>query len=861
MAKSKLFLIDAHALCYRAFFAIQNLRTSYGQPTNAVFGFINTLKKILKDFKPDYMAACFDVGKKTHRQVKFAEYKIHRPSMPDELISQIPLIKELILAYNIPVFELEGFEADDVIATIAKKIGSKDVEVIIVSGDKDMLQLVQGNIKMFDYRKEEIVDAKGVKERYGFEPKHIVDFIGLAGDKTDNIPGVDGVGKVTATSLIQDYGSLEQILKNVDKIKSQKLSEKLKDQKNQALMSKDLALLDTSVPIDFNLKGLKVVDPDTEKLSQFFSRMEFRRLVEGLGAPTAAQEAPLNLQRTSIKTKKDIQELVETIEKQKYFALALESSFEDDLAASQDLVVAIDEKHVFIVSPERINDIKDVFENIAITKICHDSKALLKILNERNIVMAGKIFDVMLAGYLLEASQSVKDIGILSFKYLKRALPKESGLDQKVSAMIGLFKIFRKELQEKSLLKLFEEIEIPLSYVLYRMEQEGVCLDVKFFKKLSVEANKEITSLSKKIYKMAGEEFNLNSPKQLSHILFEKLKLPAVKKTKTGFSTDEGVLHKLALKHKLPALLLEYRQLTKLTTTYIDALPKLLDVKTKRIHANFDQTGTETGRLSSRNPNLQNIPIRTELGRQIRKAFIPSDKNHIIVSADYSQIELRILAHLSQDKNLIRAFKEDEDIHQFTAGLIFDVKKDKVTREMRVAAKRVNFGIVYGMSAFGLSKDLGVSQPEAQEFIDKYFLRYPKVSEYMQSEIKKAEKEGFVLTLLNRRRYIPEIHSDNMSIRQFAQRQAINTPVQGSAADLIKLAMIQVQEKIDIEQLNSRMTITVHDELVFDVLEGEKARMVDLIKKEMESPLKLSVPIQVSIKAGQNWLELSEVKQ
>ncbi|MDP8266080.1 MAG: DNA polymerase I [Candidatus Aceula meridiana] len=859
MAKPKLFLIDAHALCYRAFFAIQNLRTSYGQPTNAVFGFINTLKKILKDFKPDYMAACFDVGKKTHRQEKFAEYKVHRPSMPDDLISQIPLIKELILAYNIPVFELEGFEADDVIATISKGISPKDAEVIIVSGDKDMLQLIEGNIKMFDYRREEIVDAKGVKDRYGFEPKHIVDFIGLAGDKTDNIPGVDGVGKVTATNLIQEYGSLEQILKNVDKIKSQKLSEKLSNQKDQALMSKDLALLDMKVPIDFSLKDLKVTEPDTEKLRQFFSRMEFRRLAEGLGVPTAAQEVSLKLQKTSIETKKDAEDLVAAIEKKKYFALAFESSLEDDLAASQDLVVALDEKHIFVVPPSWIKNIKSVFESIAITKICHGSKALFKILNERDILVAGKVFDVMLAGYLLEASQSVKDLGILSFKYLNRSFSKEAGFDQKVSAMVGLFKIFKKELEEKTLLKLFEEIEIPLSYVLYRMEQEGVCLDIKFLKKLSTEANKEITILSKKIYKMAGEEFNLNSPKQLSHILFEKLKLPVVKKTKTGFSTNESVLHKLAPKHKLPALLLDYRQLTKLTTTYIDALPKLLDAKTKRIHANFDQAGTETGRLSSRNPNLQNIPIRTDLGRQIRKAFIPSDKNHIIVSADYSQIELRILAHLSQDKNLIKAFKNDEDIHQFTAGLIFDVKSDKVTREMRVAAKRVNFGIVYGMSAFGLAKDLGVPQSEAQEFIDKYFLRYPKVSEYMQKEIKKAEKDGFVITLLNRRRYIPEIHSDNMSIRQFAQRQAINTPVQGSAADLIKLAMIQVQEKIDIEDLKSRMTITVHDELVFDVLKSEKERMMVLIKKEMEGPLKLSVPIKVSVKAGQNWLDLSEV--
>ncbi len=858
MPKSRLFLIDAHALCYRAYFAIRNLSTSYGQPTNAVLGFLKTLNKILKTYQPQYIAACFDVGKKTHRHEKFSEYKIHRPKMPDDLISQIPLIKEVVSAYNIPVFEREGFEADDVIATIAKKAVKENVEVIIVSGDKDMYQLIDDNIKIFDYKKDDIIDEKKAIVRFGFKPKQIVDFIGLAGDNTDNIPGVEGIGKVTAIKLVEQYGRLEDVFKNLHEIKSEKLAVKLKDQKDQAVMSKELAVLDDKVPLDFDLEGARKIDSDNGQLFELFQKLEFRKLAEEVSAGSQSEK------KVKVKTVKGIKEakdLCSLIEKNKKFSFSLSLSDTPDLISSQSVMICVAQDIAFDVSLDRLKDLKNVFCSKSVTKVCHNIKEDLKMLSQKDILVDGPIFDVFLAGYLLEPSQSEKDIGSLTWKYLKISDLEEGSYEKIASYLLELYPILEHELKSKSLLELFSKIEIPLAFVLFYMEEEGVRLDVDFLRSLSTKMNKEIDTLAKKLYKIAGEEFNLNSPKQLSHILFEKLKLPVIKKTKTGFSTNEDVLNRLAPKHELPRLVLSYRQLKKLTTTYVDALPKMVNPQTFRIHAIFDQAGTETGRLSSRRPNLQNIPIRTEFGRQIRKSFVARDKKHLIISADYSQIELRILAHLSKDKNLIRAFKNNEDIHVSTAASIFNVEEKDVSSEMRITAKRVNFGIVYGMSAFGLAKDLRVTQGEAQDFIDKYFLRYSDVSKFMKNEIKKAEEDGFVLTLLNRRRYIPEIHSDNMSIRQFAQRQAINTPVQGSAADLIKIAMINVQNAIDCEGLKSRMIITVHDELVFDVLKKETDIMINLIRKEMESPLSLKVPITVSIKKGLNWLETEEVKR
>ena len=856
MPEPRLFLIDAHALCYRSYFAIKELSTSYGQATNAVYGFLNTLRKIQRDFHPPYMAICFDVGKKTRRQEKYAEYKIHRPSMPQDLISQIPLIKEAVAAYNLASFELEGFEADDVIATIATKISKKGVEVIIVSGYKDMLQLVDDNVKIFSIRKDSIIDYKEAKKLLGIDPHRITDYLGLAGDQSDHIPGVKGIGEVTARDLINQYGTIENMFTHIDKIKSEKLKEKILEQKDMALLSKELAILDKSVPLKFDLDRLKVTKPDNKKLFEIFKKLEFRKLAEEIS------EAPQDDKKVASKTLNTVEEIKSLsldIQKKGKFCFLLDCPAEAEGALFSGIYVSLGAGDVYSIPGHKMGKLKDVFEDEGIIKISHDMKEGMKILGTQGIAVKGEMFDCMLAGYLLSPSLGPYDVGQLAWAHLKVSTSPNDNLSVKTKLIFDLYSFLHKELEEKALMKLFREIEIPLAYVLFRMETEGVAIDEHLLKTLSKESEKKIDTLISQLYKLAGEEFNLNSPKQLSHILFEKLKLPVVKKTKTGLSTDEGVLTKLASMHELPALILEYRQLSKLKSTYIDALPKLINPKTKRLHASFNQTGTETGRLSSNNPNLQNIPIRTELGRQIRKAFVSRGKDFEIISADYSQIELRILAHLSGDKNLIKAFQNNQDIHAFTAHLIFDVDEKKVTAQMRNCAKRVNFGIIYGISAFGLSKDLEISQEKAQEFIDKYFLRYPDVKKFMENEIKKAEKNGFVLTLMNRRRYLPEIKSGNMAIRQLAQRQAINTPVQGSAADLIKLAMINIQKELEKKSLQSKMIITVHDELVFDAPQKEKAVVARLVREQMENPITLAVPIAVTMKAGKNWLDMEEI--
>lgn len=857
MSKSRLVLIDAHALCYRSFFAVRELRTSQGQPTNAVFGFVNTLRKILRDCHPDYVVACFDVGKKTHRQERFAQYKIHRPSMPDDLISQIPLIKELVLAYNIPVFELEGFEADDVIATIAHRVSGKDIEVLIVSGDKDMAQLVNKTVKIYDYRSDEILDEKKIFEKYGFHARQMVDFLALAGDATDNIPGVHGIGKVTATDLIVEHGSVEDIYAHLSVVRSEKTRQKLEEQKEMAMLSRDLALLDSQVPIDFDLKSVRFIPADEARLVPFFEKLEFRKFAQEL----SGSQTQITCSESALTTHKDIDAFIKEALNVKRFGLAIDAQAQEDVADDVRIGLVLKDDMTFHLPLNKLGQMQKVFDAEDVLMICDDLKACLKVFDDQGILSRNKVFDVMLAGYLLEPAQANKDVATLCWKYLKTTIPQQDGFALAASQLLRLHKVLADELKAKALESLFTEVEMPLARVLFGMEKQGVGLDIAFLKDLSLRTNQQIQAIAKKLYQLAGQEFNLNSPKQLAHILFEKLKLPVVKKTKTGYSTDEDVLKRLAPKHELPQEILNYRQLTKLTTTYIDALPKMVDAKTHRIHAVFDQAGTETGRLSSRNPNLQNIPIRTELGRQIRKAFIAGGKDRVLVSADYSQIELRILAHLSQDMNLIEAFARGADIHTMTAATIFNVSEKSVTQDMRVVAKRINFGIVYGMSAFGLSKDLNVTQKEAQEFIDKYFLQYPGVPRFMQEQIHKAEKDGFVTTLLNRRRYIPEIHSDNMALRQFAQRQAFNTPVQGTAADLIKVGMIHVQKKLDEGQFRSKMTITVHDELVFDVLKKEQDDLVDLVRQQMEGPLSLSVPIRVSIKVGNNWLEMQEVSR
>ena len=845
MGEKTLYLIDATAFCYRAFYALPELLTSFGQPTNAVYGFINILNKILKEKKPDYLAVCFDVSRDTFRQKKFAEYKIQRPAMPEGLFSQIPLIKLIILAYRIPLFEKEGFEADDIIATMAKKAKKEGLSTVIVSSDKDILQLVDDKTEVFSPYKDEgvIYDRKKVLERFGVEPQKISDIMALMGDKVDNIPGVPGIGEKTAVRLISDFGSLERLLKNIDNLKQEKIKKAITDNIAQLNLSKELTALNEDVDIDFALEKLKIVEPDFKELFRLFKHLEFKRFLNDL--PQEEDREP-DAELTALEDR-ELKNIVHRGDE-----LSLYGAFADDLIFCA--------KGEFFRIKRRGENLKNILEDPQVKKISHDLKKIKISLAKENIGLEGLHFDTMIAAYLVDPSKSGYALTDIAWDYL--GIPSGKTIDNRkaVELILQLKPKLEKELHKKSLFNLFSTLEMPLVEVLAEMELNGIKLDLKVMEKLSADIEKRLIGLINDIYEMSGTQFNINSPKQLREILFVKLKLPVVKRSKTGPSTDEEVLRALAAQHKLPALLLEYRQLMKLKTTYVDTLPQLIDKNTGRIHTSFNQTGTETGRLSSSNPNLQNIPVKTEIGRNLRRAIISSGPKNYLLSCDYSQIELRILACLSKDENLTLAFKKNKDIHRATASLIYGLDEASVTDEMREVAKRVNFGIIYGLTSYGLSRDLGIPVAQAQDFIDTYFLRYPKVKEYIQEQVLKAQKNGFVTTLLGRRRYIPEINNKNQAIRQFAERKAINTPVQGSASDLIKLAMLKIHDEIHTRNLKAKMILQIHDELVFDVSHEELKELAELVRERMENVLQLDVPIKVDIKFGGNWLEMEAIK-
>ncbi len=846
MTKSKLFLIDATAFCYRAFYAVGSLSTSFGQPTNAIYGFMNMLNKILKEKKPEYLAACFDVSRDTFRAKKFAEYKINRPPMPDELSGQIPLIKEIVSAYGITIFEQEGFEADDVLATLSEKAKEKGVSTTIVSSDKDILQLVDEGITVFSPYKDEgiIYDENKVLERFGVGPKMIPDIISLMGDSVDNIPSVPGIGEKTAVSLIKEFGSVEELLNNIDKIKSEKIKTAVKDNIEKIKLNKELAVLDKKMDLDFNLDKLKIGEPNQQELVRLFKSLEFKKFLQNLDVK---EDDAADIEATTLEDK----QLRDLINPQDELLLSGETL---------DSLVFYAKDELFKLVHAGVN-LKNILSNPQIKKTGHDLKKIKVSLASEGVELEGLYFDTMVAGYLINPSKPGYNLNDLAWDHLGQLL-KPGSMDnlKALSVIRQLEPKLEKELREKSLLSLFTDIEMPLVGILAEMELTGIKIDSQILGKLSKDLEKRLIELIKDIYEVSGSQFNINSPKQLRDILFEKLKLPIVKRSKTGPSTDEEVLRKLSDKHKLPALLLEYRQLTKLKSTYIDALPDLVDTRTGRIHTSFNQTATETGRLSSSEPNLQNLPIKTDLGKNIRRSVIAFTKDSYLLSCDYSQVELRILAHLSKDKNLISAFKSNKDVHKITASFIYGLEEHDITDSMRETAKRVNFGIIYGLTSFGLSRDLGISIDDAQGFIDAYFLRYPKVKDYVQEQIICAKKEGFVTTILGRRRYLPEVNNKNQSIRQLAQRQAINTPIQGSASDLIKLAMVKIYEEIKTRGLKTRMIIQIHDELVFDMPSGEADLFVHLARDKMENVLKLDVPVKVDIKKGRNWLGMEEVK-
>ncbi|MBU1933315.1 MAG: DNA polymerase I [Candidatus Omnitrophica bacterium] len=894
MKKERLFLIDGNSYCYRAYYAIKDLKNSKGQPTNAVYGFILMLKKLLTSEKPDYIGITFDLKGPTFRHKKFKEYKIKRKPMPDNLVSQMPLIKEVVSAYNIPIFEKEGFEADDILATAARKMAKEGVEVYIVTGDKDALQLVDDNIKIYSTHKEGLVyDRDAVISRFsGLGPGNMADLMALSGDASDNIPGVRGIGEKTAIELIKDFKNIENLYRNLDKVKSEARRKMLADQEEIARLSKQLATVDDSVPIEVELGSMRLKGPDQDRLVRIFKDLDFKVL-----AREAAPEGPglrSGACYRTISDKKGFEGFLRELKKQKEFVFDFETTSENPLdAVPVGISFCWEEGKAYYValaskapgsrlqaegveSGYAFEELKGIMEDEKIKKIGQNIKYEKLILSNQGVDLKGIEFDTMIASYLLNPSKFNHNLDDLAFERLdhkmisaddllgtgkKRVNMSEVPLDriseyscEDSDITLRLKRILEKDLFEKELDRLFTEIELPLIDVLSDMELSGVKIDVKLLKDMSKEVTKELEVIVENIYKMAGTKFNINSPKQLSGVLFEKLKLPVVKKTKTGFSTDVGVLERLAFVHPLPKELLMYRELSKLKSTYIDALPELVNEKTGRLHTSFNQTIAATGRLSSSKPNLQNVPVKTPRGREIRKAFI-GEKGNLIVSADYSQIELRILTHLSKDEELLKAFERGLDVHTHTASLIFDVDEKDVTPEQRSSAKTVNFGIVYGISAFGLSRGLSIDPASAQRFIDSYFERYPRVKLYMEDTVEEARDLGYVTTLFNRRRYIPEITAGSMREQQQAERIAINAPIQGSAADLIKIAMINIHKEMAEKSFSSKMILQVHDELVFEVPEKELKTMIKMIKEKMEGAVKLRVPVEVSVKSGKNWLE------
>ncbi len=884
--KTAFYIIDGNSYIYRAFYAIRGLSNSAGLPTNAVFGFANMLLKVIKEKTPDLLAIVFDPKGPTRRHLEYKEYKAHRPPMPKDLVPQIPYIHNLVTAFRIPVFVQEGQEADDLIATLAQKAELDGMSVTIVTGDKDILQLVGPHIKVYDTLKDKIYGPADVEERFGVPPDRVIEIMGLMGDAADNIPGVPGIGEKTAQALIKQYGTIENVLAHAQEITKPKLRQSLLEFAHLARLSRELAVLRADVPLDVNYDDLKMKPPDNAALMKLLKELEFPSLLKYV-----TQEPGQEAEYQAVLEETELQDLVAVLSSAKEFCFDTETTSIDPMQA--ELVgISFSVKphhayyvplgHLYLGAPKQIPldqalaALKPVMENPEIGKVGQNIKYDLLVLGHYGISVKGISFDTMIASYLLNPGKTSHGLDAIALEYLNyktmtyaevtgagkkqigfsavdvKTATRYSGEDADIT--LRLRQTLAPLLKEQNIEKLFRELEMPLMEVLADMERIGVKIDADFLKNMSAKLGTEIAQIERTIYGLAGTEFNINSPKQLAEILFVKLALTPIKKTKTGFSTNVDVLEELAHVHPLPAEILKYRTLAKLKSTYIDALPLMINPKTGRLHTSLNQTVTATGRLSSSDPNLQNIPIRTELGREIRRAFI-AEQGSSLLSADYSQIELRVLAHMSHDQGLIRTFQEDEDVHTRTASEIFGLPHEEITSEMRRKAKAVNFGIIYGISAFGLAQDIGVSNSEAKRYIDDYFARYPGVREFLDRTIEEARTKGSVFTLLVRRRFIPELASSIAAVSSFGERMAVNTPIQGTAADLIKLAMINIQTRLKREELRSKMILQVHDELVFEVPDSEIDAMQKLAREEMEGVLKLVVPIKVDMGVGKNWDE------
>ncbi|MFA5795484.1 MAG: DNA polymerase I [Candidatus Brocadiia bacterium] len=887
----KFYLIDGSSYIYRAFYAIRSLSNSKGMPTNAIYGFVTMLLKIVRDVKPDYLAIAFDAKGPTFREDMYKEYKANRPDMPDELKPQIPYIKKLTEAFNIPMLEKQGYEADDVIGTLVKFANEHKLETIIVTGDKDLMQLVSDKVMLWDTMKDKKTGVAEVKERFGVGPAGVPDVFGLMGDTSDNIPGVPGIGEKTAVDLIKEFGSLEEILKSPDKVKKEKLRDNLTRFADQARLSKELATIKIDVPIKVGIEELKFKPYDLDKLRELFTELEFSKFLKDLTPVKSLSYDDYHL----INNDKDFARLIDRVKKSREFAVDVETTSLDTLLAELvGISISLKEHEAYYIPlrhetkenqlpvKEVIAALKPILEDNKHLKIGQNIKYDMLVFRQEGVNIAEPISDTMVASYLLNPNKHNHNLEEISREHLGHQMitykdvvgtgQKEITFDK---VEVEKAKVYSAEdadvtflshqklmplLKEEKLDKLYSEMELPLIYVLADLERNGVKIDTVFLKELSEEFEKRLDKIKLKAYELAGEEFNLDSPKQLQVILYEKLGLSKGKKIKTGFSTDSDALAKLANEHDLPEKLLQYRTLAKLKNTYIDALPELVNAKTKRLHTSFNQTVTATGRLSSSDPNLQNIPVRTEEGRKIRQAFIP-EKGCVLVSADYSQIELRLLAHFSKDKVLIDAFEHNQDIHSRTACEIFNQTEDMVSEDMRRLAKTINFGIIYGMSAHGLAMQLGMSHSLAQSYIDHYFQKYPKVKDYFEAALAQARKDGYVTTLMGRKRPLLEINSANATVRGFAERAAINAPLQGTAADIMKLAMIKVYNRLREGKFNAQMTIQVHDELVFEVASDELMDFVKVVRQDMENVIELDVPLKVDISKGPNWADMTLIKE
>jgi DNA polymerase-1 len=941
--QKRLFLLDAYALIFRGYYAlIKSPRiNSKGMDTSAILGFVNSLFDVIKREKPDHLAVCFDKDGSAERTELFADYKAHRDETPDAIKIAVPYIQDILKAMHIPVVELSGLEADDIIGTLAKQAEKEDYKVFMVTPDKDFGQLVSENIFMYRPARLgngiEIWGVPEVQKRFGVErPEQVIDYLGMMGDASDNIPGLPGVGDKTAKKFIEEFGSMENLLANTDKLKGA-MKEKIEANKELGILSKKLATICVTCDVQFDAKDYELSVPDSVKVQELFEELEFRRLKdqfikifsgEETTSPTQVSSTPTGKKQaqeagggqfslfgnegdtaaaatikavSSRNTIKEVPHVYQSIGSEMAMKLFLQNvmkqssvCFDTETTGLNPLTAELvgiafsweSGKGFYIPFPESrdaaqkiIEQLRPFFESEKIEKIGQNLKYDIKVLDKYHIKVKGTLFDTMLAHYLINPDMR-HNMDVLAETYLNytpvsiteligkkgknqlnmRDVPLDQQTEYAVEDADITFQLaqhFRPELAEAKTEDLFNTIEIPLLHVLADMELEGINLNEDFLKVLSKELENDLKNLEAKIYQAAGEEFNIASPKQLGDILFDKLKLiDKPKKTKTGqYSTAEDVLSYLAKDHEIIRDVLEYRGLSKLKSTYVDALPEQVEPSTGRVHTDYMQTVAATGRLSSNNPNLQNIPIRTERGREVRKAFIPRDENYKLLSADYSQIELRIIAALSEETTMIEAFKNGEDIHASTASKVFNVPLKEVTREQRSNAKTVNFGIIYGVSAFGLSNQTDLSRSEAKDLIDTYYKTYPKLRKYMNEQVEFARDNGYVQTVLGRRRYLKDINAGNAVVRGAAERNAINAPIQGSAADIIKIAMINIHKKLTDGHFKTKMLLQVHDELVFDVYKPELKQMETLIKTEMEHAYTLTVPLDVELGEGNNWLE------